>query len=72
MYSSINSLQDAQNHRKSSYIDLHRLAEIHHRQAVQKRTQKHGYRFVLPSGTGLHRQAVSSRTQKTLTQACAA
>jgi len=51
---------------------LHRLAEIHHRQAVQQRTQKNGYRFVSASGTGLHRQAVPLGTQKTLTQACAA
>jgi len=52
VYSLINSLQDAQNHRKSSYTNLHRLTKIHHRQAVQQRTQKQGYRFVSPGGQG--------------------
>jgi len=37
---------------------------MHDRQAVYLGTQKPGYRFVAPGGTGIHRQAIPHGTQK--------
>jgi len=47
--------------RKSSQHGSRRLAEIHHRQAVNQRNLENGYRLASPGGTGLNRQVVHQK-----------
>ncbi|QCD85899.1 hypothetical protein DEO72_LG3g420 [Vigna unguiculata] len=47
---------------KSSQFHSRRLAGIHHRQTVHRKTQELGCRFMAPGGTGIHCQAVPQGT----------
>ncbi|QCD83216.1 hypothetical protein DEO72_LG2g3559 [Vigna unguiculata] len=48
---------------KPSQFHSRCLTGIHHRQAIHRKTQKLGCRFMAPGGTGIHREAVPQGTQ---------